>query len=404
MLVSGIECNVVLILIFRNSEALPSFIFLYCRGSFFLVFSEKLRYFTSAREEDGCFLSYCYKVTCREQTGRNIQRLMLKSSIVITGATGYIGSQVVLGLLSRFSGEINCRVVARESSDCSFLKGLPVEIVNADILDPLALTEAFRGVDTVFHCAGLIAYTKSFRNALYDTNVLGTRNVVNASLHNKVRRLVMTSSIAAVGATEDGSPASESTTFQEWQRRNGYMEAKHLAELEGLRGLAEGLEVVLLNPGVVIGVDRENIASVSSSNKVLKLIYQGQLPLCPSGGTGFVDVRDVADAHIAAWKTGCSGERYVIVGHNLSFQELFDRLGRSGGRGAGHTMMLPETLGLLAGLGGECWSLLLRRPSFISLESMRTSTRHLAYSNTRSVQELSLRYRDLPETFKTITA
>ncbi len=329
---------------------------------------------------------------------------MLKSSIIITGATGYIGSQVVLALLSRFSGEINCRVIARKSSDCSFLRGLPVEIVNADILDPLALNEAFKGADTVFHCAGLIAYTRSFRNALYDTNVLGTRNVINASLYNGVRRLVMTSSIAAVGATEDGSPASESTTFQEWQRSNGYMESKHLAELEGLRGLAEGLEVVMLNPGVVIGIDRRNMASVSSSNKVLKLIYQGQLPLCPSGGTGFVDVRDVAEAHLAAWKQGRSGDRYVIVGHNLSFRELFDRLGRVGGRGASHTIMVPEALGMLVGLGGECWSLLFNRPSFISLESMRTSTRHLAFSNTRSVQELTLRYRDLPETFKTITA
>jgi len=329
---------------------------------------------------------------------------MLKSSIVITGATGYIGSQLLLGLLSRFSAEVNCRVIVRKSSDCSFFKGLPVEVVNADLLDPLALNEAFRGAQTVFHCAGLIAYTKSFRHTLYDVNVLGTRNVVNASLHNKVRRLVMTSSIAAIGASEDGSAASESTTFQEWQRRNGYMEAKHLAELEGLRGVAEGLEVVMLNPGVVIGIDRENIASVSSSNEVLKLIYQGHLPLCPTGSTGFVDVRDVADAHLAAWKQGRSGERYIIVGHNLSFRELFDRLGRSGDHVADHTIMVPEALGLLAGLGGECWSLLLNRPSFISLESMRTSTRHLAYSNTKSEQELTLCYRELTETFKTITA
>ncbi|MEI7695320.1 MAG: NAD-dependent epimerase/dehydratase family protein [Chlorobium sp.] len=329
---------------------------------------------------------------------------MLKSSIVITGATGYIGSQLLLALLSRFSAEVNCRVITRKSSDCSFLKSLPVEIVNADLLDPLALNEAFKGAETVFHCAGLIAYTKCFRNALYDVNVLGTRNVVNASLHNKVCRLVMTSSIAAIGASEDGSPASESTTFQEWQRSNGYMEAKHLAELEGLRGLAEGLEVVMLNPGVVIGIDGGNMASVSSSNEVLKLIYQGQLPLCPTGSTGFVDVRDVAEAHLAAWKQGQSGERYIVVGHNLSFRELFDRLGRSGGRGVGHTVMVPDALGWLAGLGGECWSLLFNRPSFISLESMRTSTRHLAYSNTRSVKELSLRYRDLTETFKTFTA
>ncbi|MFZ4524542.1 MAG: SDR family oxidoreductase [Chlorobium sp.] len=327
---------------------------------------------------------------------------MLKSSVVITGATGYIGSQLVLALLSRYPGEVKCRVIARKSSDCSFLKGLPVDIVRADILDSLALNEAFKGAGTVFHCAGLISYSRKFRNALYETNVLGTRNVVNASLFNNVQRLVLTSSIAAVGTLEDGSPAIESTSFQEWQRRNGYMEAKHLAELEALRGLAEGLDVVLVNPGVVIGVDPQNPASVSSSNEVLRLIYQGRVPLFPSGGTGFVDVRDVADAHLAAWEKGRSGERYIVVGHNLTFQELFSRVGSVEGSRTGQMFMVPNGLGLVAGLGGECWSMLSNRPFLVSLESIRISSKKLSYSNTRSVQELSLRYRDLRETLKTI--
>ena len=327
---------------------------------------------------------------------------MLKSTIVVTGATGYIGSQLVLALLSKVSGEVRCRVIARNSSDCSFLEGLPVDIVRADLHDSLALMEAFKDVDTVFHCAGLISYTRNFRNALYDTNVLGTRNVVNASIFNNVRKLVLTSSIAAIGATDDGTPASESTSFQEWQRRNGYMESKHLAELEGLRGLAEGLDVVIVNPGVVIGIDRKNPASISSSNEVLSLIYRGKLPFFPSGSTGFVDVRDVVDAHIAAWEKGRSGERYVVVGHNLSFRELFACIGTLAGSSPQHAYMVPHLMGLIAGVGGELWSVLSNSPSFISLESIRIASRQLAYSNTRSVQELSLNYRDLPDTLKTI--
>ena len=327
---------------------------------------------------------------------------MLKSTIVVTGATGYIGSQLVLALLSKVSGEVRCRVIARNSSDCSFLEGLPVDIVRADLHDSLALMEAFKDVDTVFHCAGLISYTRNFRNALYDTNVLGTRNVVNASIFNNVRKLVLTSSIAAIGATDDGTPASESTSFQEWQRRNGYMESKHLAELEGLRGLAEGLDVVIVNPGVVIGIDRKNPASISSSNEVLSLIYRGKLTFFPSGSTGFVDVRDVVDAHIAAWEKGRSGERYVVVGHNLSFRELFACIGTLAGSSSQHAYMVPHLMGLIAGVGGELWSVLSNSPSFISLESIRIASRQLAYSNTRSVQELSLNYRDLPDTLKTI--
>ncbi len=327
---------------------------------------------------------------------------MLNSSIVVTGATGYIGSQIVLALLSRLSGGVRLRVIARNSSDCSFLAGLPVEVVRADIMDSLALLEAFRGADTVFHCAGFISYTRSSRRALYDANVVGTRNVVNACLHNNIRRLVLTSSIAAIGASEDGSPSSESTTFQEWQRRNGYMEAKHLAELEGLRGVAEGLEVVMVNPGVVIGIDRQNPASLSSSNEVLRLISQGKLPFFPSGSTGFVDVRDVADAHLAAWEKGSSGERYVVVGRNLSFRELFDALRTLAGNSMGRAFVVPRGVGLLTGFGGEIWSMLSNCPSFISLESIRLASRLLVYNNSKSRQELGMSYRELSETLKTL--
>ncbi len=329
---------------------------------------------------------------------------MLNSSIVITGATGYLGSQIVLALLSRLSGGVRLKVIARNSSDCSFLEGLPVDIVRADISDSLALLEAFRGADTVFHCAGFISYTRSSRRALYDVNVVGTRNVVNASLYNNVRRLVLTSSIAAIGASEDGSAANESTTFQEWQRRNGYMEAKHLAELEGLRGVAEGLEVVMVNPGVVIGIDPQNPASLSSSNEVLRLIYRGKIPLFPSGSTGFVDVRDVADAHLAAWEKGRSGERYLVVGRNLSFRELFDAISTLSGSSTGRAFVVPGGVGLLAGFGGEVYSMLSSRPSFISLESIRLASRHLAYNNVKSRQELGFSYRELSETLNTLVS
>ncbi|NTW11302.1 MAG: SDR family oxidoreductase [Chlorobiaceae bacterium] len=327
---------------------------------------------------------------------------MQKSSIAITGATGYIGSQVILALLSKFAPEITCRAIVRESSDCSFLENLPVEKAVADILDPHALDEVFLGVDTVFHCAGLISYTKSSRRSLYETNVAGTRNVVNACLGANVSRLVMTSSIAALGVTDDGSQVLESTTFSDWQHRNGYMEAKYLAELEGLRGVAEGLDVVMLNPGVVIGIDHGNRASSSSSNDVLRMIYEGKLPLLPSGGTGFVDVRDVAEAHLAAWKKGRSGERYIIVARNLTFRELFESIrGLEGSRNSS-AFSIPPIAGFVAGLGGELWSLFSGSPSFISLESLRLSSRLMQYNNSRSQEELGIRYRDLSDTLGTL--
>jgi len=323
--------------------------------------------------------------------------------ILITGATGYIGARLLVDLIERFGDGVRCRVTVREGSDASFLRNLPVEIVRADMHDPVALNEAVKGAEVVFHCAGMIAYTQNYRLRLYDTNVLGTRHVVNACLAAGVKRLVATSSIAAVGSggAESGVPESnEQTAFTEWQRHNVYMESKHLSELECRRGVAEGLDVVMVNPGLVIGKNPEPGMPGSSSNEVLRMIYEGRLPLCPEGSTGFVDLRDVADAHIAAWQKGKAGECYIIVGVNLSFRELFDRIAAMPGSRSGKVFGVGRVAGKLAGVGGELWSLVTKRPSFISIESIRQAAHSSRYSNQRSVHELGMTYRPFDETLR----
>ncbi len=327
--------------------------------------------------------------------------------ILITGATGYLGAQLVFGLLRQYGDGVACRVTVRSGSDAGFLKGLPVEVVRADIHDPLAVAEAVRGAEVVFHCAGLIAYTSNFRDRLYETNVLGTRHVVDACLAEGVGRLVATSSIAAVGMPEhpdDRREATESSVFSEWQRSNPYMESKHLAELECRRGAAEGLDVVMVNPGVVIGSGVGKDAPGSSSNEVLRMIYRGALPFCPEGGTGFVDVRDVADAHIAAWQKGHAGERYIVVGENLSFRELFGRIAALPGSSARKPVRVAGVLASATGIGGELWSWISGRPSFISVESIRQASRQASYSNRRSVQELGMGYRPFEETLQSVVS
>ncbi|AAM73150.1 MAG TPA: epimerase [Chlorobaculum sp.] len=323
--------------------------------------------------------------------------------ILITGATGYIGARLLVDMIARYGDSVRCRVTVREGSDASFLRNLPVEIAQADMHDPIAVNEAVKGAEVVFHCAGLIAYTRNFRNRLYDTNVLGTRHIVDACLEAGVKRLVATSSIAAVGSSDAKSgirESNEQTPFTEWQRHNVYMESKYLAELECRRGVAEGLDVVMVNPGVVIGKNSEPGMSGSSSNEVLRMIYEGRLPLCPDGATGFVDVRDVADAHIAAWQKGKAGERYIIVGENLSFRELFERIAALPGSRSGKVFRVNRVARMLAGVGGELFSLLTKRPSFISIESLRQAAHLSRYSNQRSVRELGMSYRPFEETLR----
>ena len=328
---------------------------------------------------------------------------MSGTPILITGATGYIGARLLYDLIERFGDSVRCRVTVREGSDASFLRNLPVEVVRADMHDPVAINEAVKGAEVVFHCAGMIAYTQNYRLRLYDTNVLGTRHVVDACLEAGVKRLIATSSIAAVGSpdAQNGVPESnEQTAFTEWQRHNVYMESKHLSELECRRGVAEGLDVVMVNPGLVIGKSPEQGMPGSSSNEVLRMIYEGRLPFCPDGSTGIVDLRDVTDAHIAAWQKGRTGERYIIVGENLSFRELFERISAMPGNRSGKPFRIGGVAAKLAGVGGELWSLVTQRPSFISIESIRQAAHSSRYSNQRSVRELGISYRPFEETLR----
>jgi len=235
--------------------------------------------------------------------------------------------------------------------------------------------------------------------------MFGTRNLVDACIAGNVRRLVATSSIAAIGIPVSGNGQEESNeqgTFDAWQRRNVYMESKHLAELECQRGVAEGLDVVFVNPGVVIGRGDGQHAPDSSSNEVLRLIYNGKLPFCPDGATGFADVRDVARAHIAAWEQGKPGERYIVVGENMAFRKLFDTIASIPGSSVKKTVRVSKTAGMAAGAAGELWSVLTGKPSFISIESIRAASRQIRYSNRKSVQELGMVYTPLVETLKTI--
>lgn len=322
--------------------------------------------------------------------------------MLVTGATGYIGSQVVYTLRKMFGDALHIRALVRSSSDVSVLSGFPVEIVQGDIMNPASLQDACLSAETVFHCAGLVAYTKNYGQDLYETNVTGTANVVNACLHRGVERLVMTSSVAAIGVKEEGEPADEDTVFRDWQHRIAYMESKRLAEIEGGRGIAEGLDVVMVNPGVVIGRGEGNPLVTNSATETVTNIYRGKIPLHPAGGLSLVDIRDVARAHIEAWKEGMTGERYIIVSENWSYRELFAMILEMPGNKARFVISAGEPLYGIAGLGGELFSLLTGRRSYISLESMRLAKHSLYYSNRKSVDKLGMTYRPVREIVQSI--
>jgi dihydroflavonol-4-reductase len=321
----------------------------------------------------------------------------LKPILFLTGATGYLGSALLRYLHARHHEAYHFRVLIREASQANAFAQLNgTDCVLGNVLDSLSLMRATEGASVVFHVAALVSFEQKNYRLLYRHNAVGTRNVVNACLKNGVSRLIHTSSSAAIGIAEGNALNDETTSFQEWQRRIGYMMSKYLAEFEIQRGVAEGLDAVMVNPGVVIGED-EATRSVHSVSQFLLDAYAGKIPYYPTGGVGFVDVRDAVIAHEAAWKKGKTGERYINVSENLTYQNLFAQIAELGGRSRSAVALSP-LLARAVGISAELAALLTRQKAQFTLDSARLAERHLFYDNTKSRTELGITYRPVKET------
>jgi len=236
--------------------------------------------------------------------------------ILVTGATGFVGANLVNRLVA--AGE-RVRVLHRERSNLQLIADLPVEHAIGDVTDYDSVDQAMRGIEAVYHVAGCVSFWRKDNRRMYEVNVHGTRNVVHAALKNGVRRLVHTSSTAALGYTTDGTLADETTCYNWTEHRIGYMETKHLAELVVLKGIESGLEAVIVNPATIFGPRDVNF----NAGRMIHYIQRGKLPGYPPGSMNVCDVDDVVDGHIQAMHHGRSGERYIFGGENLTFHEIF---------------------------------------------------------------------------------
>jgi len=234
---------------------------------------------------------------------------------LVTGSTGFVGANLVEGLVA--AGH-QVRALHRASSRLEALAGLDYESVVGDLLDPASLAPAMDGVDWVFHVAGVSDYWRQQGTTwLYRVNVGGTRSVLAAALAAGVRRVVFTSSAGALGVPLDGDnhPLDESATFNLPPVRFPYGHSKHLAEKVVREFVARGLEVVIVNPTIILGPKDLNLISGS----IVREIYRRRALVAPPGGVNYVDVADVVAGHIAAAERGRPGERYILAGHNLTY-------------------------------------------------------------------------------------
>lgn len=248
--------------------------------------------------------------------------------ILVTGGTGLVGAH----LLYQLSLENDrVRAIHRKNSNLEAVKNVfsyyskdfeklfqKIEWVEADITDIFSLEMAFENITEVYHSAALISFYEEDYKAMRKVNIDGTANIVNFCIENKVKKLCFVSSIASVGTSLNGKPIDESTEWDIEKSNYGYAITKYGAEMEVWRASQEGVPVVIVNPGVILGPGFWN----SGSGELFSKIYRG-FKYYTNGVTGYIAVNDVVKAMMQLMKRDIKNERFILVAENLPFKNVF---------------------------------------------------------------------------------
>ncbi len=310
--------------------------------------------------------------------------------VLVTGANGFLGSWLTKALVQE---GYHVDALVRPNSDLSELSGVHCKFVHGDVTDVHSLLEAFKGIDTVFHLAGVIAYKKSQRAAMERVNVLGTQNVVDVCREHKIRRLVYLSSVVAIGAGySQDQVMNEDSPFNIHDLDLGYFETKHQAE-EIVKAACQKSEInaVILNPTTIYGAGDAK----KGSRKMQLKVAQGKLKFFTSGGVNVVAVEDVVQGILNAWEKGRSGERYILSGENLLIKDLFRIIAEEAGVKP-PTHQLPDSVLHTVGALGDCMEKIgLKGP--LSRENAWTATMYHWFDSTKARKELDFHPRSARE-------
>lgn len=317
--------------------------------------------------------------------------------ILLTGATGFLGSNVLRILLQK---GYDVRALRRANSRMDLVADIAhrVEWLEMDITD-IALEEAFEGITHVCHCAAIVSFHPRDAKRMNRINVDGTANLVNLSLDFGIQRFVHTSSIAALGRSKERTHLDESTKWEASKLNSNYAISKYGAEQEVWRGAAEGLSVAIVNPAMVIGSGfwDENTA------RFFTQIKDG-LKFCPVGATGFVDVRDVADFMVRLLESDIVGERFVLVSENLSYKTFFAHI-------AAALNVKPPSITVQPWLAEIAWRIewlkekIFGTKPMVTKESARSSVYRFTYGNAKSLDAFQdFKYRKIEDTIRDAAA
>lgn len=327
---------------------------------------------------------------------------MTQGKILVTGATGHLGANLLRRLLA--DGE-DVRVMLRSDRDHGALVGLAVERVRADLRDRQAVDAAVRGCRRIYHCAALVSTIEgdaAHKRQVYETNVLGTRNVLEAALDHGVDKVVVSGSLSATGH-DPQRPSHEDMPFYPFDRHLPYGFSKHLVEHEALRAHAEGLNVTVAVSCAIVG---PHDYAPSRIGRVLVDFAHGRLRSYIPGGFEFVSARDIAEGHVLAMARGRSGQKYIFSTAYASVDELLGMFRAVTGRPLPRWRLPPPVMAAMAEIADKTWFRafpnLPRRftPAAVRLLQMQRraghekAARELGYRPTGLLQAVEEAYED----------
>jgi len=325
--------------------------------------------------------------------------------ILVTGATGMVGGNLMWHLLQE-----NERVIAirRTTSNLNPLRTifsfytshpddflLRIDWLIADLLDETSVQNALHNITSVYHCAAMVSMGQS-ADEMMETNVVGTRTIVQAALDNRVEKFCFVSSIAACGKTYGKELIDENTKWIPNSKKSPYSLSKYNSEQEVWKGISKGLNAVIVNPGVILGVSGTN----SGSSQLFSQVQKGLL-FYTNGGSGYVAVGDVIKAMMELMRQQKFNERYILVSENCSNKDVLSWMADGYGKRQPY-ICISKSMLWLVGIISEITGKIFRFQPLIDRSTARTATNRSYYSNQKIRNTLGFSFISVEECVREI--